>query len=346
MSRYTGFVAKRNAKEAGDFQGRLFRKYTVYLAGLLSVALLISGLTDLYFSYRDTRSLVDELAREKARAAATRIEQFVRNLETQLRGVLPLGRANERADADQRYVELMKLLRLAPAISDAAWIDSAGHERVRVSRVTRDVVESSIDRSGEAAFMGADAVKAWHSPVYFRRETEPYLTMAVKGSQREAGVIIAEINLKFVWDIVATIRSGEGGHAYIVDARGRLISHPDISRVLRITDLSGLPQVRAALSQSGGNPEPAQTVIARDDAGVLNLTAYAPIEALGWSVLVEQPLAEAFAPLYGSALRSMLVLLLGIVLAAGASTVLARRMVAPILYARSRRPAHRRREAR
>jgi signal transduction histidine kinase len=330
VTRYTGFVAKRDAKAAGDFQGRLFRKYTVYLAGLLSVALLVSGLVGLYFSYRDTRSLVDELAREKARAAATRIEQFIRNVETQLRGVLPLRRADEHADAEQRYIELLKLLRLAPAVSDAAWIDSAGRERVRVSRVTRDVVASAIDRSDEAAFTGADAVKAWYSPVYFRRETEPYLTMAVKGSQRDAGVIIAEVNLKFVWDIVATIRSGAAGHAYIVDVRGRLISHPDISRVLRITDLSALPQVRAALSQWGGNPEPPQTMIARDDTGVLNLAAYAPIEGLDWSVLVEQPLVEAFAPLYGSALRSMLVLLLGIALAAGASIVLARRMVAPI----------------
>ena len=28
---YTGFVAKRNAKAAGNFHGRLFRKYTVIL---------------------------------------------------------------------------------------------------------------------------------------------------------------------------------------------------------------------------------------------------------------------------------------------------------------------------
>jgi hypothetical protein len=243
--------------------------------------------------------------------------------------VLPLGRANERADAEQRYLELLKLLRLVPAIADAAWIDSAGHERVRVSSIARAVLASNVDRSGEPAFIGAGAITAWYSPVYFRRETEPYLTTAVASRQRDAGVIIADINLKFVWDIVAAIRWGAGGHAYVVDERGRLISHPDISRVLRMSDLSVLPQVRAALLHSSMSQSQPPTVIARDDTGVLNLTAYAPIEGLNWRVLVEQPLAEAFAPLYGSAMRSLLVLLLGIALAAGASIVLARRMVAP-----------------
>jgi two-component system NtrC family sensor kinase len=230
-------VAKRDAKAAGDFQGRLLRKYTVYLAGLLSVALLASGLLGLWFSYRDTRALVDELAREKARAAATRIEQFVRNVEIQLQAVLPPGYAGSRLDAEQLYPELLKLLRLIPALSDAAWIDPTGTERVRVSRTARDVVGSAIDRSADPAFKSADAAKAWHGPVYFRRETEPYLTMAIKGLQRESGVVVAEINLKFVREVVERIRAGAAGHAYVVDARGRLISHPDMSRVLRQTDL-------------------------------------------------------------------------------------------------------------
>jgi hypothetical protein len=87
---------------AGKFEGRLFRKYAVYLAALLSIALLASGLTGLFFSYRDTRALVDELEREKARAAASRIEQYIRAIESQLRGALPLGRSREFADIESR----------------------------------------------------------------------------------------------------------------------------------------------------------------------------------------------------------------------------------------------------
>lgn len=319
-----------DAKPAASLRGRLFRKYAVYLTGLLSVALLASGLIGVYFSYRDTRALVDELEREKARAAASRIEQFIRTAESQLRGALPFGRESGALTDEPQYLELLKLLQLAPAVADAAWINANGRERVRVSRITRDVVGSNLDRSGEPGFAAATAGKAWYGDVYFRRETEPYLSTAVTGSQREAGVVIAEINLKSVLDIVSTIRSGKAGHAYVVDARGRLIAHPDMSFVLRMSDLSALPQVQAALSQSGHGEAPVQTVIAKDKNGILTLTAHASIEALGWSVLVEQPLAEAWAPLYGSAARAGLVLLLGIGLAIVASLMLARRMVAPI----------------
>ena len=323
-------MAALNPRIAGNFQGRLFRKYAMYLAGLLSVALLASGLIGLFFSYRDTRALVDELEREKARAAASRIEQYIGAIEGQLRGALPLGRVSDSPDVESLYLELLKLLRLAPAVADAAWIDATGRERVRVSRVMRDVIGSNTDRSGESAFEAANPATAWHSPVYFRRETEPYLTMAVASSQRESGVVIADVNLKFVWDVVSAIRSGAQGHAYVVDSHGRLIAHPDISQVLRMTDLSTHPQVQAALADVPRDAAPAQTVIGRDDAGTHTLTAHAPIEALGWRVLVEQPLSQAFAPLYGSAARSALVLLLGIVLATVASIVLARSMAAPI----------------
>ncbi len=319
-----------DARPLAQLRGRLFRKYAVYLTGLLSIALLTSGLVGIYFSYHDTRALVDELEREKARGAAIRIEQFIRTAESQLRGALPFGRESDALHDEPQYLELLKLLQLAPAVADAAWINAAGRERVRVSRVSRDVVGSNIDRSGEPGVRGTSATKAWYGPVYFRRGTEPYLGAAVAGNQPEAGVVIAEINLKFVLDVVSAIRSGKAGHAYVVDTRGRLISHPDMSLVLKMTDLSALPQVSAALSQTGRGDTPVQTIIARDERGVWTLTAHAPIGVLGWSILVEQPLTEAFAPLLGAAARSGLILLLGIGLAIAASLILARQMVAPI----------------
>ena len=55
-----------------------------------------------------------------------------------------------------------------------------------------------------------------------------------------AGVNVAEVNLKFIWDVVSQIKIGQAGYAYVVDATGRLIAHPDISLVLQQTDLSAL----------------------------------------------------------------------------------------------------------
>ena len=45
-------VEAQEVKSVG-LRGRLFRKYAVVLAGLVSVALIANGLLDIWFSYRE-----------------------------------------------------------------------------------------------------------------------------------------------------------------------------------------------------------------------------------------------------------------------------------------------------
>jgi len=110
---------------------------------------------------------------------------------------------------------------------------------------------------------------------------------------------------------------------------GDLVAPPDISRVLRKSDLSGLAQVKAALSPAAGEDRE-HAMIARNADGHDALIAYASIPFLGWHVFVEQPLAEALGPLYASLLRTGLLLLASLVLAVVVSLFLARLMVTPI----------------
>jgi signal transduction histidine kinase/ActR/RegA family two-component response regulator len=157
------------------------------------------------------------------------------------------------------------------------------------------------------------------------------MTIAVASEREEEGVTLVEVNLKFVWDVVSRIRIGKTGHAYVVDRRGQLISHPDISLVLQKTDFSALPQVRAALARSTEpNNERQSPGTGKDPQGRPVLAAEAPIPELGWVVLVEQPRAEAYASLYTALLRSGVLLLTALALAVLASLALARRMVMPI----------------
>ena len=94
--------------------------------------------------------------------------------------------------------------------------------------------------------------RVWFSPVYFRKQSEPYMTLAVAHDGRNAGVTVAEINLKLIWDVITALKIGQGGYAYVVDRDGRLIAHPDISLVLRDTDLSA-----PAAGRGGAAPAPA-----------------------------------------------------------------------------------------
>src|SRR5215470_3930136 len=155
------------------------------------------------------------------------------------------------------------------------------------------------------------------------------MTLALAGTRRDAGVSVAEVNLKLIWDVVSQIKVGDHGQAYVVDAEGRLIAHPDISMVLRNTDLSGLAQVRSARAAlSGEAAAPAQA--ARDLQGREVLTAYAEIAPLNWLVFVELPIDEAYAPLRTTIARTAALLLAALGLALLGGMLLVRKMVVPI----------------
>jgi signal transduction histidine kinase len=315
-----------NAGEPMPTRTSLFGKYVVYFVALVSTALIVSGLVGLYFTYEESKAARLNLQREKAEAAASRIQNYIDEIERQL-GWMRIPQAGP-TPPEQRLIDYLKLLRQVPAITDVSLLDQDGREQLRVSRLGVNVVGSSLDLSQSAAFIETRKGNAYFSPVYFRKETEPYMTIAVPGLGDAAEVTVAEVNLKFIWEVISKIRVGRAGLAYLVDARGQLIAHPDISQVLQKTDLSSLRQVKAALA--GPSPDAEHVMRARDATGHEALIAYASIAPLGWHIFVEQPLAEALAPLYASLARTGLLLLAGLVLAVAVSLFLARHMVMPI----------------
>jgi signal transduction histidine kinase len=305
----------------------LSTKYAIYFAALVTLALVASGGIGVYFTYQESKTALLDLQREKAAAAASRIDAYVQEMEHQI-GWMRLPQTGA-GNADQRRFDYLKLLRQVPAITDVAQLDRNGREQLRVSRLGMDAVASGDDLSADPKFTVARTGKTYFSPVYFRKETEPYMTIAMAGISEAAGVTVAEVNLKFIWDVISRIKIGDKGVAYAVDGHGRLIAHPDISQVLQKSDLSMLPQVKAAL-ESGNDNDGRRVSIARNPQGSEVLSAYASIEPLGWHVFVEQPIMEAFAPLYDSLKRTGVLLLAGLLFSIVASLFLARRMVEPI----------------
>jgi signal transduction histidine kinase/CheY-like chemotaxis protein len=307
-------------------QRTLFRKYVAVFIILVSGALVTSGLLQLYFSYQENQAALLSVQREKAVGASTRIAQFLQEIERQIGGSVELGPPGSPVSADQRRSDYLRLLRQAPAITEVSYLNGLGQEELRISRLAMNVIGSGTDYSHDPKFTEPLKGKTYFSPVYFRNESEPYMTIGIaeSGTGASGGVSVAEVNLKFIWDVVSQIKVGQAGYAYVADADGRLIAHPDISLVLQRTDLSSLPQVQAART----NGEAA--TIAHDLKGRQVLTAREAVDPPGWWVLVEQPIEEAFAPLYASLLRTVLLVLAGVVLSVLASLVFARRMVRPI----------------
>lgn len=305
-------------------RSRLFFKYVALLVGVVGVALLANGIFEVYFYYREHKTSLIRIQREQAEAAAAKIGQFVKEIESQLGWTVQLPWSG--GSIEQRRFDALRLLRQVPAITELAQLDASGKERLRVSRLAMDVVDSGLDLSKDPKFTEAVARKIYYGPVYFRRESEPYMTLAIAGTRRDAGVSVAEVNLKLIWDVVSQIRVGERGLAYVVGPQGRLIAHPDISLVLRNTDMSGLLQVQAA--QADGHDQRLQEAL--NIQGQEVLTASAPISPLGWTMFVELPVNEAYASLYEALWRLAWVLLAALVFAIAAGMLLARRMVVPI----------------
>jgi signal transduction histidine kinase len=310
--------------------GRLFRKYIVVFLLLVGGVLLVSSAVDLYFSYQETKAALVRIEHEQALAAAARIGQFVQDIEQQVRWTTHAAFDDPVAAREQREIDYLRLLRNVPAIAEISHLDASGKERLRVSRLGLDAVGSDEDYSRTPAFLETRAGTTFFSPVHFRNESEPYMTIAVPGGERGGEVTVAAVNLKAIWDVISRIRIGTAGHAYVVDSLGRLVAHPDISLVLQKRDLSNLPQVASARSSPSATGDEPIGMVTQGLHGGQSLAAHAPVEPLGWAVLVEQPLGEAFAPLQASIARSVILFALGLGLSVLASVILARRMVAPI----------------
>ncbi|MGE5102504.1 MAG: ATP-binding protein [Deltaproteobacteria bacterium] len=325
--------------------GTLFRRYLVVFLLLVGGVLMAAGATELYFTYQETKRALVRIEREKAFAAAERIDLFVKDIQHRVRATMraiaddasvaglqrPNGEYRETLAAaltEQREMDFVRLLRNAPSITEARYLDIAGREQIRVSRFALDAIGSSEDFGQTAAYRTARAGKTYLGPMYFRNESEPYVTLAVPADASALEVIAVDFSLKALWDIVSRIRVGHAGFAYVVDEHGRLIAHPDVGDVLRGRDISDMAHFRAARADAGATGDSA--MVADGLGGGRVLVAHAIVPAAGWIVFIEQPLAEAFAPLEATLVRGAIILAGGLLAAVLASIALARGLVAPI----------------
>jgi adenylate cyclase len=304
----------------------LFWKYFVVLFGAVVATLLVSNLSEAFFGYRDLTVSLSRGLNTQAQSAAVRIDGFLEAIVGELGWTVQLPWT---PGSEQRHrVDVLRLMQLAPAIVDIALVDGAGVERLHVSRVQPDVLGSGADRSNDEAVLGALGRRIWYGPVTLHEGSEPYMSIAVAGPRASAGVAIAEINLKFIWDVISTIHIGKTGAAFVLDRPGHLVAHPDISLVLRGAD----PDETSILEAM----QHAVTAAKGEAAFVTNLqnqpvmVAAAPISGPAWTVFAEQPVAEALAPIRASLWRVALLLLGGAAFAALLAYLLARRMMGPI----------------
>jgi len=318
--------------KAGQKHSRLVRHYFLISLVLISGGLITSGLSELYFRYRESAADLVRLQQEITSGASAKIEQFVQEIERTTRGATKSREITEKGLSPEYRFELRRLLAIAPAITEAVAIDSDGISRVAVSRFTRVLAGDNKIDSALPALQLAKEGKSYFGPVYFHRDSEPHVTIAVPIERyvgRAIGMLQVQVNLKYVWDLVSKLKVGTEGYAYAVARNGDLIAHPDISLVLQRRNVAHLDQVRLAFQPRTEAESPSWTVAKNLHARRV-FSSWSPIPILGWAVFVEQPVEEVYGPLYASLLRTSGFLLVGLGMALVASLFVARRVVRPL----------------
>ncbi|HXZ02105.1 MAG TPA: adenylate/guanylate cyclase domain-containing protein [Stellaceae bacterium] len=304
----------------------LFQKYFLALFIAVVVPLLASGAIEAWFGYRDERTNISQRLRTEANAAAGKIQAFLDDIRDQLEWTVQLP-WSEGSDERHRY-DVLRLLRQVPAIVDVVLVDGKDIERLHASRTDPDIVNSGTDHADDPAYLGARAAGVWYGPVTLHKGSEPYMTIAVAGSRESAGVTIAVINLKLIWDVISAIHVGTAGDAFALDREGHLVAHPDISLMLRGEDDAAVAALRRLQQASLAAGDEA---VAGADAGHRTvLAAMARVAGPDWMAFVEQPTVEALAPLRRALWRTAILVLLGALFAAALAWLLARRMTGPI----------------
>ncbi len=309
----------------------LQRRYFWFLSAFVVFLLLCISVPQVYIAFIENKQRIGELQLAEARLAANRISAFMEYQEKQLLAVDSLAWRSGVLTLDDRANEYERLMKLTPAIVSIEHIDESGKSAMRVSRIEPNVVNAKPSAAALRAAAKARAGGKWYSSTELREGNLPFVTLAQRTPDLHDGVSVAQINLKFVTDVVAQLKVGDAGRVYVVDNEYKLLAHPNLSLVLRDMDLSGQLPVDALrqAAADGSHSLALKDVRSLENVGVLASAVY--IDATGWWVIAEQPNSEALKSVFDTLRRSLWFLLVGLILAFVASYLLARALTAPVM---------------
>jgi len=307
---------------------RLFWRYWRWAALLACAPLLVLGATEIVLSYRENSERLNQLQRAEARAALGRIAEYLAGIERSVRDSANLAFGAGLLSDEDRRDEFARLLRLQPAIIDLTAVDANGRELLFVSRSEPDRVGSQ--RPVEALDSIELAKSARYGAADFSGGFDPVVPLLLPGFEPAAPMTLARLNLRFLYDVVKSVELGRGGAAFIADAQGRVIAHPDASWVLKPGATSASPLVATARSLLPERTGEAATFRSIGLAGESVFASTLRIPGPGWMLVVSQPADQLLADVRASALRLALLLAVTILAAFLASAWFARRLANPI----------------
>ena len=312
---------------------RLVRNYLLVSFLLVGFGILTSGLIGIYYHLLDVREQASHLQQEIAASAAYKIEKFIEDIEGNMKAVTLSREIIASGLSPDIDFQLNKLLKLSAPVSEAFAADANGVVYKHVSRIRTLALNTAQSISSTNAFQKAIKGETFYGNVFFVQESEPFMTITIP-IERYVGEIIgvlqAQVNLKYIWDLVTSIQFGNGGYAYIVSRHGDLIAHPSISLVLQRQNLAFLSQVQLGFSESKQSEEKLVSSVVTNFHGDKVLSSFILTPKLDWLVIIEQPMRDAYDKIFDALFRTSGLLLFGLAMTLVASVLMIRRVLRPL----------------
>ena len=310
--------------------GGIRRRLMLFGLILLGTVLVLSTFAGSSYTRKQIYESTAALQTEIASASARQIHHFVTRKVERLRDAGVFMTRYPIGSEDQRLIGLL-LLKNDPAFRQISILDSQGMERLKSSEIVAFLPSDLQNRSGETAYTKAIQGEVYVGPVRTSDRAEPYIVIAMplmETPRKTIGVLIAHVNLRFLWEVIAGSRFRRGGYAYLIDENGEVLAHQDPSLVLKRLNLRKLAKVQRFLANRASDPAPAELGAGINGAQVLS--TYAEVPDLRWAVIVEQPAAEALADLKQLHRYSILLIGIGLLVGSGILVWVSRKISRPI----------------
>ncbi len=265
---------------------------------LCGVMLFVSSVLQTYSAIRTQGRLIERqqqsIASEASKSVSVYIREKLETLETVAYFTDPVRRTPEERD---RTLDL--LLGRDKAFRSLYLYDTGDLILAQSSRVSRSVASSGAERVLPEVRARVASESRCVSEVYIEpNANEPLVMIGIPVTNAlgdREGSLIAELNLKFMWELIDRLEAGENGEAYVVDRHGGLIAYRDHGRVIRGDKVSGIAKVREFME----NRKPGSAGTKTLYSGISGATVTGSYVALGmpdWAVVTEMPWREAYNP--------------------------------------------------
>ncbi len=252
---------------------------------LASIPLIITGVVLIHTVQKAVVQTVKErnmeLARNLARITWTRIENAEKTLE--FNAFNTLNSLKTRFAQDLFINEMVSNF---PIFSAIKILSDSG--RIVISTVA---TEDSMRYFGASFVRQVNQGKEYQSDVYLTEYQLPVMELAesIRLYNENDMILLAQVNLKEMWDLVDSSVVGNYGQAFVFDKNGKYIAHSDPRKVYLKESFLELD----IITDIKNNLDNHRIYINRD--GVKMIAAYVALPRMGWGVVIQQPLREAFA---------------------------------------------------